>query len=99
MNWNFLQAANFQLLTAIVSYLGGFSLLIARRRRHPDAQYGVRTEAGLILQIIVTVPLFGILAYLGFIHGLLAAVIAFGISSVAANILAAMKGLFYPFLE
>ena len=99
MSWDFLAHHKFQLLAAIAAYIAGAILVIKRRMRDPAAGYGVRQEAGTILVIVGNLPIIGILIYLWVAYTFLAAVTAYLIALVASFVLAALKGLFYPFLE
>ena len=97
--WVFLSSHTFQILTAIVAYLLGAVALIKRRMRHPTAAHGVRTEAGFILLAIAYLPSLGIIVYLGFQQGFLAAIVSLVIAIIISYIFVALRGIFYPFLE
>jgi hypothetical protein len=97
--WDFFSTERWLIATAIVCYIAGARIVIIRRANSREARYGVRYEAGAILCGLLEIAGIGVLIYMIFAVSLVAALVSFAIAMVAQFVLAAMKGLFYPFLE
>ena len=93
--WDFFQAEHWLIATAIVCYIAGARIVIIRRANSPGAPPG----PGIVLSGVSEIAGIGVLIYVIFAVGFLAAAVSFAIAMVAQFVLAAMKGLFYPFLE
>jgi len=97
--WDFFSVERWQIATAIVCYIAGARIVIIRHANSFAAQYGARQEVGRLLSGIAELLGIGVLIYIIFAVGFLAALTSFAVAMVMQFVFAAMKGFLYPFLE